>query len=99
MQIKNYPEQKDIQRAAMEDACLSYQLYPDFIFVQEKEKGIGLIDLWKNLSNVNFNVVQWAFDFCTVRNFCPVHFLKHYIIERHTVCFGKLLLVWLEQWF
>lgn len=45
MQIKNYPEQKDIQRAAMEDACLSYQLYPDFIFVQEKEKGIGLIGL------------------------------------------------------
>lgn len=45
MQIKNYPEQKDIQRAAMEDACLSYQLYPDLISVQEKEKGIGLIDL------------------------------------------------------
>lgn len=45
MHIKNYPEQKDIQRAVMEVAYLSYQLYPDLISVQEKEKGIGLIDL------------------------------------------------------
>lgn len=45
MQIKNHPEQKDTQRAAKEDACLSYQLYPDLISFQEKEEGVGLIDL------------------------------------------------------
>lgn len=37
MQIKNHPEHKDIQRAAKEDACLSYQLYPDLISSKRKK--------------------------------------------------------------